>query len=317
MSDALQRCLSISDAYGIIVRSITQMFVNQSGALYILDTDHNQAEAVATWGEEPPEKLVFAALGCQALQSGQRYIVDTSQTAMGCTHVSAPAPFAYMCIPLVAHGETLGILHLRHPLPLPSTARERWEHLAITMADHISLALANLYLRRQLHEQSIRDALTGLFNRRYLEETLRRELCQAVRHNRTVGVIILDIDYFKRFNDTYGHHAGDTVLQAVGMFLQANIRGGDIACRYGGEEFILILPEATLEDTHRRAEQLRHNIKHLRVNYQNQQLPVITLSLGVASFPQHGDVSEAIIRSADDALYCAKAHGRDCVMVAR
>lgn len=317
MSDSLQRCLTISEAYDIITRYIIQVFPEQSGGLYILDTYHQHAEAVAIWGDIPRSHRVFAAGQCQALQNGEKHIVDKAGTPLHCNHVPNDHPFAYLCTPLVAHGETLGLLHLRHTLPLTASTRDRWDQLGLTIADHISLSLANLYLRKRLQEQSIRDALTGLFNRRYLEETLRRELCQAMRHDRKVGVIILDIDHFKQFNDIYGHRAGDTVLQELGLFLQRNIRGGDIACRYGGEEFVLILPEAPIDDTYKRAEELRKGIKDLRVIYQNQQLPLITLSLGIASFPEHGDHSEAVIRAADDALYSAKAKGRDCVMIAR
>jgi diguanylate cyclase (GGDEF)-like protein len=171
-------------------------------------------------------------------------------------------------------------------------------------------------LRERLEEQATHDALTGLFNRRYLDETLNHELKRAAHHRQSVGIILIDIDHFKRFNDTYGHDAGDRLLQAVAAFLQENTRGGDIACRYGGEEFIVVLPGAALESTVLRARQMQEGIKALQVEHYNQTLETITISLGMAIFPDHGVTSDTLIKAADVALYQAKAEGRDRVVVA-
>jgi diguanylate cyclase (GGDEF)-like protein len=168
----------------------------------------------------------------------------------------------------------------------------------------------------RLRELSIRDPLTGLFNRRYLEEALAIELIRAERKRSPIGIIIADIDHFKRFNDTHGHAAGDAVLAQVGNFLRTHVRASDITCRYGGEEFLLILPEAPREITQRRAEQMQEDTRHLHVQYEGQTLEAITLSLGVAVYPEHGSTSDTIIRAADDALYRAKHDGRDRVVVA-
>jgi diguanylate cyclase (GGDEF)-like protein len=176
--------------------------------------------------------------------------------------------------------------------------------------------MANLNLREKLRQQSIRDPLTDLFNRRYMEESLERELLRAARDERPVGVIMLDIDCFKAINDLNGHGAGDAVLRQLGRFLKENIRGGDIASRYGGEEFTLILPDATLEQARERAEQLRLNFKNVPLSHGNQGIGSITLSFGVAAFPQHGQAGEQILRAADAALYRAKHAGRDQVQAA-
>ena len=141
-----------------------------------------------------------------------------------------------------------------------------------TMADHIALALSNLTLMDTLREQAIHDSLTGLFNRRYMEETLKRELSRAARKNVPLGIIMLDLDHFKQFNDTFGHSAGDALLRELGVFFQSHIRGEDIACRQGGEEFMLILPEASLDNTRKRAEHLGEEVKHLNVQYRGQSL---------------------------------------------
>jgi diguanylate cyclase (GGDEF)-like protein len=221
-----------------------------------------------------------------------------------------------------AQGETLGVLHLRDVAPAPGGSGETGDGLpesrkglALSVAERIGLALANLKLRETLRTQSIRDPLTGLFNRRYLEESLEQELRRAVRHQRRLGLIMLDLDYFKRFNDTFGHDAGDALLSRFGALLQRQSRAEDTACRYGGEEFLLILPEASLEVTRQRAEQVREAVKQLQVEHRQRALGAITVSLGVAAYPEHGATAEALVQAADAALYRAKAEGRDRVVL--
>jgi len=168
----------------------------------------------------------------------------------------------------------------------------------------------------RLREQSVRDVLTGLFNRRYLEETMPRELARAERLHGPLGLLLLDIDHFKRVNDTYGHAVGDDVLRQLGNLLKSNVRGSDIACRYGGEEFVLLLPEAAREVTCQRAETLRAGAKSLTVSHQGRPIEPITISIGVAAFPADGATPAALLKSADDALYRAKREGRDRTAVA-
>ena len=168
----------------------------------------------------------------------------------------------------------------------------------------------------QLRELSIRDPLTGLFNRRYLEESLALEMIRADRKQYPIGIIMVDIDHFKQINDTYGHAAGDAVLVEIALLLRTYVRSSDITCRYGGEEFILILPTASQKITQMRAEQMREGARHLIVQYGDKTLEAVTLSLGVAGFPDHGSTNDAIFRAADTALYCAKSEGRDRVVVA-
>jgi diguanylate cyclase (GGDEF)-like protein/PAS domain S-box-containing protein len=320
MSDVLQSCQALDEAYQEVARFARQMFPRQSGALYMLNDSHALLEAVARWGSDPPEELVFGPEGCWALRSGHPHHVEQGHSGPRCRHVTLTGmlhdAFPYMCIPLQAQGKTLGVLHIRY---MPATSRYDYERLArlgLMVARHLSLALANLQLRAQLHDLSIRDPLTGLYNRRYLDEALERELLRATRHQHPVGVIMLDIDHFKQFNDTYGHDAGDALLRALGTFLLNNIRGEDIACRYGGEEFTLILPTASLSDTQARAEDLRASINHLQAMHIDQWIGHITISLGAACFPQHGTSGDGLVRAADRALYQAKMAGRNCVVVA-
>lgn len=168
----------------------------------------------------------------------------------------------------------------------------------------------------QLRELSVRDHLTNLFNRRYLEETLEREIQRATRKEYPLGLIMLDIDHFKTFNDSLGHVAGDALLHELGNLLSEHVRTGDVACRYGGEEFVLILPEASLDATKARAELLREEVRHLHVEHKARSLGTVTVSLGVAGFPNHGVTGEAVLESADAALYRAKREGRNRVVVA-
>ena len=176
--------------------------------------------------------------------------------------------------------------------------------------------MANIRLREALRSQSIRDPLTGLYNRRYLEEMLERETRRAVRAEHGLGVLMLDLDHFKKFNDTYGHDAGDTVLRETASFLLKSVRAEDIVCRFGGEEFIVILPVADLKVTQARAERIRSRLRELQVLHQGQPLGMVTVSVGVAELPEHGTSPKALIEAADAALYHAKREGRDRVALA-
>lgn len=183
-----------------------------------------------------------------------------------------------------------------------------------TLAEHLALALASLNLRETLRTQSIRDPLTGLFNRRYLEETLERELPRMIRKKASLGVMMADVDHFKRLNDTFGHEAGDAVLRELAQIFRKQLRAEDIACRYGGEEFTLILPEAQIEKVRDRAEQLRQAVEAAEFHFHGQSFGPVTVSIGIASYPKHGATGETLLRAADRALYRAKEEGRNRVI---
>jgi diguanylate cyclase (GGDEF)-like protein len=167
-----------------------------------------------------------------------------------------------------------------------------------------------------LREQSVRDPLTGLFNRRYMEETLGRELLRASRNQLSLGIIMLDVDGFKGFNDTYGHAAGDAVLRELGNLLLGNIRGEDVACRYGGDEFIIVLPGASKEMARERAERLSDYARHFNIQFKGQTLGTVTLSLGIAVFPENGSTRVEVLKAADVALYHAKHEGGNQIVIA-
>jgi diguanylate cyclase (GGDEF)-like protein len=224
---------------------------------------------------------------------------------------------------MVAQGNTVGVLNLEFenseefkPDSGAKNSRDSRQRLAISAASQIALSLASLQLRETLREQSIRDPLTRLFNRRFLEESLERELQLASRKKHSLAVLFLDLDHFKRFNDTFGHDAGDLVLQSIADLFRTFFRSTDICCRYGGEEFAIILPEASAQAAAVRADALRSEIKRLRLQYKGQALGPLSLSAGVAAFPEHGSTSDELLKIADQCLYESKASGRDVVTAA-
>ena len=324
MGEQLQSCQTIDEACAISTQYIRRICPASHGALYLIKESKNLAEAAEMWGEPAVTQEVFAPLSCWAIRRGRPHLVDDRHPGLLCEHVTGPHSGHYLCVPLLVNGEAMGILHLNH---VDAPGQERQEtvsqsytdhkiQIVTTIAEHIALAVSNLKLKETLRQQSIRDALTGLFNRRYMEETLERELKRAERENKPVGVIMFDIDHFKEFNDLAGHDGGDALLRELGAFLNKNTRGGDIVCRYGGEEFLAVLPGANRENTSQRAEELRQRVKELLVYHLGKPLAKCTISLGVAVFPENGLTSESLLKAADNALYRAKNEGRDRVVLA-
>ena len=324
MAELLSTAMTFEEACRIISGFTQRLFPAQRGAVCVISPSRNLVETVAVWGGTLVGERVFAPEHCWAVRRGRTHRVSDPRPELRCQHLGQSVPASYLCIPMMAQGEALGIFHLQESSDTqnpfeggPPHTADHLERLAVAAAEHIGLALANLNLREKLRNQSIRDPLTGLFNRRYMEVSLERELHRAARKQRPLGVIMIDLDHFKDFNDTYGHQTGDALLRAFGQFLQKRIRGEDIPCRYGGEEFILIFPEAALEALQQRAEELRETAKQIHALDSDKSSAGITLSLGVASFPEHGSTVETLLQAADAALYRAKAGGRDRMVLAQ
>ncbi len=328
MSEQLQACLSREEAYPIINYFVQKLFPAKAGAIFIFDHKDNFFKTATAWKTTLLGEKKFTSEDCLSIQKRKMHLSLDSQRESCCRHLCRTEGRSSICLPLLAQGNIFGILHLqiRTPSklsrPKPSLDEASTDisidiqQLAVTMADFFSLALVNIQLRETLKQQATRDPLTGLFNRRYMEDTLSREISRASRQGTPMGIIMLDLDHFRRFNNIFGHEAGDLALQEVGKFLQNNIRKEDIACRYGGEEFTLILPGASLEITKKRAEMLRHNVQNLQINYKGKTLDSVSFSLGVAIYPDHGQTQDAVIRAADEALYRAKHAGRKRVRLA-
>ena len=314
ISDFLQACATVEEACHTITNLVETLFPDCAGGIFITRPSGNRLELVSSWGRQPCSNTDFEPHRCWGLRRGLMHYVGQDRLSLRCHHIPANEATATLCMPMMAQGVTLGLLFLSTETPggLP----EPKQHLARTLAEQVGMAIANLKLQETLQHQSIRDPLTELYNRRYLEETFTQEIVRAERKQHAIGVIMLDIDHFKRFNDTFGHDAGDFVLQQVGTLLKENVRNSDIACRYGGEEMTLILPEATLAETTARAEMLRAALSQLCPHHHGQSLGTITASFGVAAFPHHGSTVETLIKTADEALYRAKAAGRNQVFTA-
>jgi diguanylate cyclase (GGDEF)-like protein/PAS domain S-box-containing protein len=319
MTSLLQACSTAEEAYSVIGNLAAEIFSAESGTIYLLNASQNLLEPVSSWGGAAEQ--VFSPNECWGLRLGRTYVVEKPGTGMSCLHLEKEPEAGYLCVPMIAQGETIGMIHVEfstYMLNLPDEAQERTRankaRLGEAVAESIALSLANFRLRETLFKQSIHDPLTGLFNRRYMSEFLKRELHRAGRRERPLSVIMLDLDHFKQINDSFGHDAGDMVLKEIGSFIERKIRGDDFACRYGGEEFLIILPETDIAIAGERAEELRKEVKELSLQYRGKRLDPITLSLGVAEFPRNGHNAEELLRAADSALYRAKAEGRDRVV---
>ena len=309
MGDTLQVCLSIEEAYPVVALYMPRLFPGTSGALYMRDQVEGLFVSAAEWGESRPAPGAFKAEDCWALRRGKMHVVGSSLLSPTCEHAASDPEAGYLCIPLSAIGKTFGLLHI-------ISLEEESQALGESVGDRVALALSNLMLRSDLRQLSIRDPLTGLFNRRYMEEALEIERQRAERKSASIGLIMLDIDHFKSFNDGFGHAAGDKLLRDLGGLILAHLRAGDIACRYGGEEFVLILPEASSEVAAARAEELRKRVGDLHIDVEGRSLGAISVSLGVAVYPADADSRERLLAAADACLYKAKAQGRDRVVVA-
>jgi diguanylate cyclase (GGDEF)-like protein/PAS domain S-box-containing protein len=324
MGHLLECSGTVQEACAVVANSMEKLFPGSpSGALYLFKSSRNLIEAAVRWGKPGVSEPSFSPEACWSLRRGQPHWSQHPGSGITCLHLTRSSTTECLCTPMVAQGNTLGVLHLEFESAEESRSntegesiRESHQRLAISAASQIALSLASLQLRETLREQSIRDPLTRLFNRRFLEESLERELELATRRKKAIAVLFLDLDHFKRFNDTFGHEAGDLVLKSLADLFRTFFRASDICCRYGGEEFAIILPESSAQDAAIRADALRLEVKRLQLHYKKQTLGQVTLSAGVAAFPEHGSTSDELLKIADQCLYESKTHGRDIVTVA-
>jgi diguanylate cyclase (GGDEF)-like protein len=292
------------------------MYGRLSGAVYLYGASRNVVEVVSSWGDLAVAKT-FPPTDCWALRRGRAHHVSVSGAEPACRHTDEGQLRSAMCVPMLAQGEALGVLHLVGAAGQDDRVFTLVaQRLAVAAAESCALALASIRLREKLADQSLRDALTGLYNRRYAEETFEREIARAKREASAVSVLMLDLDHFKRFNDDFGHDAGDTALREAATVFVESVRTSDVVSRVGGEEFLVLLPGASLEATLRKSEAIREKLKGLELLHRGRRLPPMTFSAGAATFPANGDTPEALLRAADTALYEAKRAGRDRTVAA-
>ncbi|HAU06666.1 MAG TPA: hypothetical protein DCS49_02600 [Gammaproteobacteria bacterium] len=322
LNSYLQVCRALTETYPVICHYAEKIFPDWAGAIYLFDDTKTVAQIATKWGHQNIEsKETILPGGCWSLRQGKVHQAVSDDNNLLCHHVTSDK-FKYYCIPIMAQGEILGVLHIEYFGDIKNNNKnnqryfESRRRLTKTMADNLGLSLVSLKLREALKNQSIRDPLTGLYNRRYMEESLQRELAACKRVNQGMGVIIVDIDYFKKFNDEFGHDAGDIILVEFSRFMETHFRKSDIICRYGGEEFVVIMPTAPETLVLSRANDICEKLHSLNVFHQGRKLPSITASFGVAYIsPDNYQQASIVVKLADTALYEAKNNGRNQVMV--
>lgn len=310
MTDLLQTAVKVEEAAAIVGGYAAQVQLGDSGAIYLFKESRNALDLLTHWGEL---KLTdhIAPDDCWALRRGQLYRSGGAQHALRCKHVQKMDGLStYLCLPMMAESGALGLLHIGFADAFSAT-REDDELFAQRMSEQLGLALANFRLREKLRFEAMQDPLTRLYNRRFLDISLERELARAARENNRIAVMMLDVDHFKHFNDTHGHAAGDVVLHRFGQLLMENCRAADLACRFGGEEFTVVIPCATRETATGWAERLLGSVRNMKALADGRVLPPITVSIGIAFFPENGEETTEVIQAADQALYTAKEAGRD------
>ena len=313
MSEVIQACVSSDEALDAVRAYGAAFFSRRPAAVYMLAPSGDHVRRSASWAADHlPE--AFEVHQCWGLRRGRTHDVIAPVHGPRCSHVNGIE--TSVCAPMTAQGEPLGIVFAAEGEGTEDDDPLAIRRSAVAFADHLSLGMANLRLRDSLRNNAIRDPATGLYNRRYMEESARREFGRADRRGTPVGVLMVDIDHFKRFNDRHGHHSGDLRLAGVARYLQHATRAEDIVCRYGGEEFLIIMPEAPLDACVRRADELREGIADAPFQTPGGADGAVTVSIGVSSYPTHGGDLVEVLRSVDAALYQAKRDGRNRVVCA-
>jgi diguanylate cyclase (GGDEF)-like protein/PAS domain S-box-containing protein len=313
MNELLQSCLGEEEIHRVFGHMAHTLELGGGGMLAMARESGEGLRTVAAWGNTDGMDTEFAPDACWGIRRGQAYEPTLTTPGLYCAHYPADGSFLNLCQPLVLHGETLGLISIRAGSDIDKAAWLRLRQLCVTLGEALKLALTNIRLREALREQATRDPLTGLFNRRYLDETLPRELHACLRDDQPLALAILDIDHFKRYNDTWGHEAGDQVLIEVSRILREHLRASDIACRFGGEELLAVMPRAELHEARERLSRIANLVRDAEIHTHDRPLPAVTFSAGIALAPLHGENPDALLRAADQALYAAKQAGRDRV----
>lgn len=316
MSEFFQVCSSEMEILKIVSENMPGLFPVNAGAVYIAKESGDTLSKVFSWGDTAISQDSFSAGDCWALKKGKPHDISSDKSKLLCDHISHNKDLKshHICIPIATSQTQIGLLYFQFiNKDIQIDAVESLLELGRTVAEHIALAISNVRMQEKLQIMAIEDPLTGLYNRRYMQEFLEHEIYRAARDKKPIGIILLDIDHFKSINDQCGHHAGDHALKTMADLLKSKVRKGDICCRYGGEEFLMILPGSYYSDTRAFAEKLRHQVKQMNIVYEGRKIDSFTISLGIAAYPDNAATYEELIKLADDALYRAKEEGRDRV----
>ncbi|GGI82265.1 diguanylate cyclase [Legionella impletisoli] len=313
MSDIMLACGTQQELAHVVETYSKKLMQFASGYLYIMHPSRNFLEKILSWGAPIAQEITFTPQECWGIRLGRIHQVDKSHHTLVCEHIEDKEKNnSMLCIPLMAQNDIYGLFYLESEQDT-LFEDENQRLLIIAFSELIALALANVRLRENLRHQSVRDPLTGLYNRRYLDDFLCKLINQSQRTESPISVMMLDLDHFKKINDTFGHDAGDAVLKEVGQIIENSVRDGDIAARFGGEEFVIIFYDIDLESTRVRAEAIRKEVSQLQIKYGAQIIGPITISIGISAFPVDGNNPNDLIDAADKALYYSKNHGRNQV----
>jgi diguanylate cyclase (GGDEF)-like protein len=316
LREELQLCASPEEAHRTTVRHIAEVLPGAKIALLIISESRQMVEIAATSDRETQVLDGFALNACCGLRVGRPRLRKSGASEIECAHFIGAPPSSYLCLPLTAHGDMLGVLYAGSADAEGALQIDKHLKALERVAEMASVWIAGLNLRARLEEQSIHDGLTNLYNRRFMEIALEREVRLAARSKSELSLLMLDIDHFKCFNDTFGHVAGDEVLRGIAEILHETVRQEDFACRYGGEEMLIILPGVGTEAARHRAEEIRARAGEMHLEALGEGPKRVTVSIGVSTYPYSGQTMEELVRAADRALYVAKAGGRNRVEVA-
>ncbi|QNI32217.1 GGDEF domain-containing protein [Alloacidobacterium dinghuense] len=312
----LQLCATPAEGYRTAQRYVAQVLPAAKITLFTVNHSRQLLD-LATTSDHQAQLMDGVPLdACCSLRGARARHRKPGNSEVDCAHFLGNPPQDYLCLPMAAHGQALGIFYIECPEKCDSDKLDAHLNILQRLAEMSSMWIAGLNLIERFESESIRDGLTNLFNRRFMEISLDRELRLAARRKGDLSLLMLDIDHFKRFNDTFGHEAGDQILRKVAEILRDAVRTEDIVCRYGGEEFLVILPGMGAEASFWRAEDIRQRVSKLRLDFPGEATKEVTISIGVSTFPQAGQAVEELVHSADRALYNAKESGRNRVQAA-
>ncbi|QTH22082.1 sensor domain-containing diguanylate cyclase [Rhizorhabdus wittichii] len=313
MMHRMQGCDVEAELADVVVCYAPQIFPDLAGHIFVYDHGRGRLATIGRWQDPKLSIADFAPSFCWGLRRGHSHRSNAKGEDICCQHIGDIDGQDCLCVPLMAQGGTVGMLYFEG-----QDGDGRYAERAIyldLMSENIGLALANIQLRATLGALATRDPLTGLSNRRHLDEVFNAERALAESQHAPLGCLLVDIDHFKRFNDEFGHDAGDLVMQHVAQVLKGHARERDLACRYGGEEFVLLMPTRDSAAAAERAEEIRQTIRKVSLAYRGRPLPPVTVSIGVAAYPTEADAA-SLISVADGALLAAKENGRDRVVIA-
>lgn len=306
LSSMLAACKFINEVEDVVKDIVPRIIGDVPCAVTLVNSSRNLVEMKMHWGGEWFGEAVYNPDECWSLRKGNYHFSKDDFSSQTCPHMNDYYANT-LCIPLLAHGQTIGVFHIL----VGDNFTEEIKSIAFTIAEHISLALANITLQETLRNQASCDPLTGLFNRRYMEQSLELELSRSLRHKTSCALLMLDIDHFKLFNDNYGHDAGDFVLKFLAKLLINTVRKEDIICRIGGEEIAIILPQTNLEEATNCAKKICTTVNDQHLVYHNLTLGDLTVSIGGSLFPMNASNYQELVKVADVELYKVKHNGRN------